>query len=56
MAHVERTVSEDGLPKGTWNINHYHYHYHYHCMMTDDGIVVIWNGDGSLRMTLTPSR
>ncbi len=40
---------EYGLDEGTWNIEIYH------CMITDEGIVVLWNGDGSLQMTLTPT-
>lgn len=40
---------EYGLDEGTWNIETYH------CMISGDGIVVLWNGDGSLQMTLTPA-
>lgn len=39
---------EYGLDEGTWNIESYH------CMRTSEGVVVLWNGDGSLQMTLTP--
>ena len=39
---------EFGLDEGTWNIESYH------CMKTKNGRVVLWNGDGSLRMILTP--
>lgn len=41
---------EYGLHDGGWNVEEYH------CMITRDGVVVMWNGDGSMQMTLTPIR
>lgn len=41
---------EYGLDEGAWD------EAVYHCMMTGKGTVVLWNGDGSLIMTLTPKR
>lgn len=43
-------AEEYGLDEGAWNIESYH------CMVTNAGVVVLWNGDGSLQMTLTPQR
>ena len=39
-------MPESGIDEGTWNIEIYH------CMMTEDGTVVLWKGDGSLQMSL----
>ena len=39
-------IPEYRLDEGTWNIDTYH------CTVTEGGVIVLWNGDGFLQMTL----